>query len=462
MAKYTSTKGVETLLGPPAKAIVALAIPTMVASSVHSIYNLADMFWVAGLGSNALAAVGFSFPFMMVGIAISRCFGTGGGSAVSRRIGAKDYDGASATASIVIQASLIVGLLVSLALVLFTPFLLNKMGAEGEVLRQAALYSRITYSSTIFIIFMQTAIAILRGEGAAKGAMKIMMLGSIFNIIADPILIYGLNMGVAGAALGTFLANLLIALVITWKMCLRKSSFVQIKLWGVKWRRNILWDIARVGVPSMAAMGGTMVMSFCVTIIAAYAGGPETVAIYIVGRRIINLATMPIYGFANAATAVCGAWYGANDHVNFRKAYLYAVYIALGVQLVLTSAIFVFALYIARAFTWGENNPELVLGLIVYLRIVPWMNPVASVGWVTAAMFQGVGKGFTAMIMNIMRTAVLTVLGICIFVFIFELGRLGLWWGFIFGAVIYLPFAVGFGRWYLQRNRNGFINNEYH
>lgn len=448
-------------MGKPARAVVSLAVPTMVASSLHSVYNLADLFWVAGLGGDALAAVGFCFPFVFVGLTLSRCLGIGGGSAVSRFIGAGDMVGANTAASIVMQLSVIVGVLASLLLVLFAPFFLARMGAAGEVLRLASLYARISFSGTLFLIFSQTAIAILRSAGEAKGAMKVMLLGSLINIVVDPVFIYGFKLGVAGAALASLLADFVIVAIITRQVLMRGQAFVKIHLNGVPWRRDVVADVFRVGIPSMAAMGGTMVMSFCVTIIAAFAGGAETVAIYIVGRRIINLATMPMQGFASAATAVCGAWYGADNYPNFREAYFAAVGMAFGVQVVLSGLIFIFALYIARLFTWGESDPALVLGLIVYLRIVPWMNPATSIGWITAAMFQGVGMGVTAMIMNITRTAVLSVLSIWFMVVILELGRLGLWWGFVVGAVIYLPMAVSFGTWFLSKNRHGFVNNRY-
>lgn len=461
MTKPKSKKGVDILLGSPTKAIISLAIPTMVASSLNSIYNLADLFWVAGLGGEALAAVGFCFPFVFISLALSRGLGIGGGSAISRFIGAKDQEGANTAASITMQMAVVVGVVSSLLLIWLAPFLLAVMGAEGEVLRLASLYARITFGGMVLVIFTQTAIAILRSQSEAKGAMRVMVFGSLFNIVAAPVFIYLFGWGVAGAAIATVMADALIVAIITLRMLRPARSFVKIRFYGVPWRRDILLDILRVGIPSMAAMGGTLIMNFCVTIIAAMAGGAETVAIFVVGRRIINLTTMPMLGFVSAVTAVCGAWYGANNYVNFRKAYLSTIWMSFTLQVALSVLLFIFAYYVARIFTWGEYDLALVLGLMVYLRIVPWMNPPSGIGWVTAAMFQGVGMGFIAMIMNLSRTAVLSVLCIWFMVVVLDMGRLGLWWGFVVGAILYLPIAVGFGFWFLHKNRHGFVNNRY-
>ena len=199
------TEGVKTLLDEPKKAIVRLALPMIVAMSVQTIYNFVDAIWVSGLGADALSAVGFFFPFFFMTMAIATGIGLGGGSAISRRIGARDKIGADNVAVHTVVIMFLAAVFLTVPLFIFAEKIFTLLGA-GRALAMAVSYARIMFAGTLIIFFANIANAILRSEGDVKRAMFAMVLGAVINIVLDPIFIYTFGLGVAGAAWATSLS----------------------------------------------------------------------------------------------------------------------------------------------------------------------------------------------------------------------------------------------------------------
>ena len=172
------TKGVKILMGDPKKAIIKLATPMIVAMSATTIYNLVDAIWVAGLGPDALAAVGFFFPFLMVIMSIAVGLGVGGAAAISRKIGSRDKEGADNVAVHTIIFMVIIAAISSILLFAFAENIFALLGA-GDVVGKATAYGRVLFAGCIVIFYMQVATAILRAEGDANRAMYALMLGAM-------------------------------------------------------------------------------------------------------------------------------------------------------------------------------------------------------------------------------------------------------------------------------------------
>ena len=196
------TTGVKILQGDPKKAIVKLSIPMIIAMSVQTIYSLVDTYWVSGLGADALAAMGFVFPFFFISMALSNGIGIGGGAAISRMIGAKDKTGADNVAVHTIIIMTLLSILFTIPFYIFAPQLFALAGA-GKTIGLSVAYARVIFLGSIVIFFSNVANAILRSEGDSKRAMQAMVVGGVLNIILDPIFIYTLKMGIAGAAWAT-------------------------------------------------------------------------------------------------------------------------------------------------------------------------------------------------------------------------------------------------------------------
>ena len=133
------TKGVKTLLGNPKKAIIKISIPMMVGMGVQTLYNLVDGIWVAGLGPDALAAVGLFFPIFIGLIAIANGIGIGGSSAISRKIGAKDKKAADSVGAHSILLGIFIGILITISIYPFLHKIFNGMGAKGNVVNYAII-----------------------------------------------------------------------------------------------------------------------------------------------------------------------------------------------------------------------------------------------------------------------------------------------------------------------------------
>ena len=211
----SKTKGVETLLGEPKKAVIKLAVPMIIAMSATTIYNFVDALWVSGfgqefftsnnvveVGTGALAAVGYVWPFFMMLLSIAVGLGLGGGAAISRRIGAEDKKGADNVAIHSIIISLIVAFVFTVVLLIFSETIFYSISSE-ETVKMAISYGTVIFAGSVFVFFINNALAILRAEGDANRAMYAMLFGAVLNLIIDPFFIFTFGMGVTGAAFAT-------------------------------------------------------------------------------------------------------------------------------------------------------------------------------------------------------------------------------------------------------------------
>ncbi len=243
------TKGVSLLIGDPKKAVLKLSGPMILAMMIQAAYNLVNAVWVAGLGSNALASVGFVTPVFMVVMGLSNGLGAGVSSSISRRIGAGDKSGADNTAIHALLLVIAVSLLTTVSLLSFAGPLLAAMGA-GDALELALEYGNIVFAGSIFAVFSAMAFAILRGEGDTKRTMYAMAAGSVINAVLDPVLIYWAGLGVAGAAWGTVISMSMVSLVQAYWLLIKRDTYVALTRRAFSLSRAVTLDILRVGIPA--------------------------------------------------------------------------------------------------------------------------------------------------------------------------------------------------------------------
>jgi len=447
------TRGVKILLGDPKKAIIKLSIPMIAAMSAHTLYNLVDAIWVSGKGPASLSAVGFTFPFLFLAMAIANGIGIGGGAAISRRIGAGDKEGADSIAAHTMVIMLIFVLLFTAVMLLSAERLMRLMGA-GEALDLAVSYARIMFSGVVLLFFLQSALAILRSEGDAKRAMYVMVAGAGLNVILDPIFIYSLDLGVAGAAWATLLSMFVVSLITFYWLFIEKKTYVSFRFRGFRFNKVVLADIAKVGFPASVSQMSMSLMAFALTAIVASVGGSDGVAVYITGFRVVALATLPMLGVASAVTSVTGAAFGAEDYKKMQLAYMYALKAGVLVEGFLALVTFIFATQITWIFTWSQATAGIIDDLILFLRVTPIFFPTVAFGMLSSAMFQGAGKGLNALIMTLVRTLVFTVPFAWFFAVFLDKGLLGVWIGMVVSGVAYVPIAFGWASWYLYKLRS--------
>lgn len=246
-------KNVELLLGDYKKAVIKLSIPNMIAMLIQTLYNLVDAVWVAGLGPSSLAAMGLFFPIYMIVISIATGIAVGTSSAIARRIGAKDFEDANSVAEHSIILAIIVGFLTTVVGILSLGFVLKFTGASGLAMQKAQDYGFIIFLSSIFTMFNNSAIGILRGEGDSKRPMYIVLFSSVLNMVLDPIFIYTFKFGIEGAAWATNISIFVASAVLFYLLIFSEKTFLDVTFKGFSLDRKILYDISVVGFPTALA-----------------------------------------------------------------------------------------------------------------------------------------------------------------------------------------------------------------
>lgn len=435
MSEQKQTEGVKTLLGDPRRAILKLALPMIAAMLIQTLYNLVDAFWVAGLGADALAAIGFVFPFFFFAMALSNGLGIGVGSALSRRIGSGDKTGADNVAVHTIILMVLLTIAYSVPLVIFAEELFRLIGA-GSTLALAVSYGQIVFAGSLFLFFTNIANAILRGEGDARRAMYAMALGAGLNIILDPVFIYTFGLGIAGAAWATVISLALTSFVMLNWLLLKKDTYVDFSFREFTADRGILRDIFGVGLPSAAMQLSMSLTMLVLTVIIVQVGGTDGVAVYSTGWRVASIAILPAIGIATAVVPVSGAAFGAGLYRKISTAHLYAIKIGVALETVIALGTFGFAPQIAAVFTQAETAAHLAPDLTVFLRIICLFYPALSFGMLSSAIFQGTGKGMNALLVTLLRTIILTPLLALLFAFVLHGGLVGVWWGLVAANIL--------------------------
>lgn len=426
------TVGVKTLQGDPKKAIVKLSIPMIVAMSVQTIYSLVDTYWVSGLGADALAAMGFVFPFFFISMALSNGIGIGGGAAISRMIGARDKAGADNVAVHTIIIITLLSIVFTVPFYLFAPQLFALAGA-GKATGLAVEYARAIFLGSIVIFFSNVANAILRSEGDSKRAMQAMILGGVLNVILDPIFIYTLNMGIAGAAWATVLSIGISCVMMANWLFFRKDTYVAFNFKDFRFEKRIVKEIFNVALPASAQQLSMSLSMMFMNYIIVLVSSTDGVAVYATGWRIATIAMSPLMGMATAVISVCGAAIGAHDYIKAKVALSYSTRLGFLIECIAGAFIFAFAMPIASIFTQSEGGAHITGDLAHFLRVMCVFYPTVALGLFSSSFFQGAGKGINSLIATLLRTIVFTPLFAALLAFTFNMGQVGAWWGLVIG-----------------------------
>ncbi|WP_340819752.1 MATE family efflux transporter [Methanolobus sp. WCC4] len=445
-----TTVGMKALLGDPKKAIVKLALPMMLGMSVQTLYNLVDTFWVSGLGADALAAVGFVFPFFFTIIALSNGLGVGAGSAISRRLGSRDKKGADNVAVHSMVLMVLLAAAFTIPLYIFAEPVFVLIGA-GKTAGMASSYGRVIFGGSILLFFTNVANAILRSEGDTRRAMTAMILGSVLNIILDPLFIYTLDMGVTGAAWATVISMGVTAVLMSNWLFFRKDTYLSFDLKGFVFRKDILRDISRVGIPASVQQTSMALMMLLMNVIIIAVSDTDGVAVYTVGWRVVTIAIAPLIGVATAVVTMTGFAYGEGSYDKVSFSHIYSIKVGLLVETGIAVFTFVLAPQIAAVFTLSESAAHITDDLITFLRIICIFYPAVSLGMLSSALFQGVGKGLSALFATILRVLIFTPIFTLFFAFTLGQGLTGIWWGMVVGNIMGSFFIFVWARIYVGR-----------
>jgi putative MATE family efflux protein len=444
------TAGVEILTGDPKKAILKMSGPMIVAMLLMSTYNLVNAIWVAGLGSDALAAIGFITPLFMVLIGLANGLGAGTASVISRRIGAKDWQGADNAAAHAILITAIISICVTAALLIFTGPLVSLFGA-GKTAALAVEYGRILFLGTILILLTNVGYAILRAEGDTKRTMYVMGASSVLNMILDPILIYWAKMGIVGAAWGVIISVSIVAIVQLYWFLVKKDTYISLQRGSVWADRQTTRDILGVGLPASLEFFLFALLSIIINTMLVIQSGTDAVAVYTAGFRVVFYAIIPLIAIGTSLVSIAGAAFGARSYEKIRVAHTYAVEIGILVALATSAITWLFANQIAAIFTYTAEGAHLAPSIAAFLAVMCLFYPFIPPGLMSASVFQGVGKGMTSLFLTMLRGLVFNALFAYLFAFVLSIGEHGVWWGIVAGEVLGGIMAWIWARVYLAR-----------
>ncbi|MDR2698458.1 MAG: MATE family efflux transporter [Candidatus Methanoplasma sp.] len=452
MEEFEKTKDVETLLGDPKKAILAMAIPTIVALVAQSANNLVDAAWVAGLGTDALAAVGIVFPLFFIIIGICNGIGIGAASAIAKRIGAGDKLEADRTATHAVMLILIASAITMVVLLVLLRPLLGFMGAGAS---ESTIEECVNYALPIIVfvvVFMLIGVLgnILRSEGAAKRSMYILILSAVINLVLDPFFIYdyGLGWGMMGAAVATVISVAIALVVILYWYFIKKDLFLKFRFKGFRFEMPIIRDIFKVGIPAALQM---MVISFVVVfmnLILLQAGGDDGVAIYSSDWRILSVLMIPLFGIASGLVPVCAAAYGARRYDKVKIAFTYAVRISTLFMIVVTAITVILAPHILMIFTYDPEMEYLRPGMAEFLRIGAIFLPFVAMGAAAESLFQALGMGMRALVSTVFRNFLL--IPVSYIAMLTTSGLTYIWWGSAFAEIAGSLFVAVWGFFILK------------
>jgi len=367
-------------------------------------------------------------------MSFSTGIGVGTASAISRRIGASDKEGADRVAVNSVILLIILSVVFTIPLFVFAEPLFIAMGT-GSILGMAIAYGQVLFAGTIIVFFTNFATAILRAEGDAKRAMYAAILGAGLNVVLDPIFIYVLGFGVAGAAWATILSLAVTGLFLMNWLFFKKNTYVSFSFQGFRFNKDVLKDIFKVGIPaSFQQLSMSFTMIFLNLIIVGVAG-QDGVAIYQTGWRVVTIAVLPLIGIATAVVSVTGAAYGAREYTKLKMSHQYAIKMGLVIEIVVALATFLLAPAIALVFSTGEGGERITASLELFLQIICLFYPGAALGILSAATFQGVGKGLNSLLVTVLRTIILTTIFALIATSVFHLGLAGVWWSLVLSNI---------------------------
>ncbi len=311
---------------PINKLIPKLAIPTIISMLITSIYNMADTFFVSQIGTSAAGAVGVDFSLMAMIQAIGFTIGMGSGNFISRSLGRKDKKIAEQAAATGFFTALFLGLLLAIFGLIYIDELVVFLGATETIAPYAKDYGRYILIGAPYMCGSFVLNVVLRSQGNAVRSMLGITVGGVLNIILDPILIFGFNMGISGAAIATIISQF-ISFVILFIQTNYIEGSIKIKFSNINFSFKMYKEILRTGLPTFYRQGLASAAAVFLNVAASPYGDAAIAAVSIV-TRIIMFIYSALIGFGQGYMPVAGFNLGAEKHDRVLESFWFSAKIA--------------------------------------------------------------------------------------------------------------------------------------
>ena len=387
---------------PVYKALITLALPTILGMLVNVFYNMVDTFFVGQTNDpNQVAAVSLTMPIYLVLMSFGSIYGIGGASYISRSLGARNYDKAKQVSSFAFFASVITGFVCMIVFLLFLNNILKLSGASQNTYKFAKDYLLIVAFGAVFVVCQMSLGQIVRSEGSSKEAMIGMMLGTIINIILDPIMILYMNMGVAGAALATIIGNASSTLYYIWHIA-KKSSFLSIRLKDFSLSKDILNNVFSIGFPVFM---NNVLISIANILINNFASiyNDNVVAGLGVSQRIFMLVLLVFIGLGQGVQPFIGYNFASKNYKRMNTSIKLSCLFSFVSGIIFLIFAFIFSKELIAIFI---KNDEVIEYGSKFLIAAYSVAPIIGFQFIFISTFQALGKALPSLILSVCRQGI--------------------------------------------------------
>ena len=387
---------------PVHKALLTLALPTILGMLVNVFYNMVDTFFVGQTGDpNQVASVSLCMPIYLLLMAFGNIFGIGGGSYISRKLGAKDYESVKKISAFAFYASIIIGFISMAVYLIFMKDILKISGASQNTYQFSKDYLVIVALGAPFVVNQMAMGQIIRSEGSSKEAVIGMMIGTVVNIVLDPIMILYMNMGVAGAALATIIGNACSTAYYIYHI-LRKKSFLSIHFKDFSMPKDILINVFSIGIP--VSINNILMSASNVLINNLAAGyGDNALAGLGVAQRIFTLVILVLIGLSQGLQPFVGYNFAAKNYKRMSDSIKMSCVVSVVIGSILLGLSLIFGRWSVGVFI---NNEEVIDYGVKFLVASYTVAPIIGFQFVFMSTFQALGKSIPSLILSLSRQGI--------------------------------------------------------
>ena len=377
---------------PVNRLIPKLAVPTIISMLITSIYNMADTFFVSQLSTSASGAVGVNFSLMAMIQAIGFTLGMGSGNYMSRMLGEKADEKAQRACSTAVYTAFVFGLLLAVFGVWNIDALVRVLGATETIAPFARDYGQYILIAAPYMTVSFVFNNHLRSQGNAALSMMGITTGGVLNVVLDPILIFGFDMGISGAAIATIISQF-ISFLILLTLVIRSGNVLKPhpKFFTMKWW--VYREILSAGMPTLGRQGLASLASVLLNVASSGFGDAAVAAMSIV-TRIMMFINSALIGFGQGFQPVCGFNFGAKRYGRVLEAYYFCRKVAFVFLLVMAVVMYAVSTPIMRLFRREDAEVIRIGALALKMQCV--LLPIQSFTIIGNMLTQSIGYSFRA------------------------------------------------------------------
>lgn len=393
---------------PIGKLLFKLAVPTVIAQLINMLYNIVDRIYIGhipGEGALALTGVGVCMPLIMIISAFAALISSGGAPRASIFMGKEKMEDAEKTLGNCFMTQVIVSIVLTTILLIWNRDLLMAFGASENTIEYSVTYMNIYAIGTIFVQLTLGMNAFITAQGFAKTGMLSVMIGAVVNIVLDPILIFGFDMGVKGAALATIFSQG-VSCIWVLSFLFGKKTQLKIKTKYMKLERQIILPSIALGLATFIMQSSESIISVCFNSSLLKYGGDIAVGAMTILTSVMQFAMLPLQGLGQGAQPIISYNYGAKNVDRVRGAYKLLLKASLGYAVVLWALVMMVPGAFASMFT---ADAELLVFTKTALRIYMAALFIFGIQMACQMAFTSLGNAKSSIMVAVMRKFVLLI-----------------------------------------------------